>query len=108
MAQQGYWVLCEDIKANPEKDKEPSLCMARVEGFHYADVMGSSRTEVLNKIKKALRSNIQFLIDCYNDVPPPAYSDQPPPKKTIKGGAYLFIALAEIGLVAEMITPLLT
>lgn len=82
--------------------------MAQVDGFHYTDVMGRSRAEVISKIKKALRSNIQFLIDCYNDIPPPAYSDQPPPKKARVGGAYLFIALAEIGIMAEMIAPLLT
>ena len=64
MAQQGYWVLCEDIKANPDKDQEPTLCMAQVDGFHYTDVMGGSRAEVIYKINKTLRSNIQFLIDC--------------------------------------------
>lgn len=107
MAEQGYWVVCEDIHAGERKSGEPALCMAHVDGFHYADVMGGTRMEVLAMIRRKLKDNINFLLSCYNDVPPPATSDQPPSDKPVHGAAYLFIGLAEIGIMVEMLTPLL-
>lgn len=107
MAEQGYWVVCEDLHAGDRDAGEPALCMAHVDGFHYTDAMGGSRMEVLATIKKKLKDNIDFLLACYNDVPPPATSDEPPEDKSLPGAAHLFVSLGEIGVVAEMLTPMM-
>lgn len=108
MAVQGYWVVCEDIHAGNRKEQEPALCMGQVDGFHYTDVMAGSRMEVIAMVKQKLKDNIDFLLNCWNDIPKPKTSDNPPNEELIKGATYIFISLAEIGILAEMLTPLIS
>lgn len=103
MAQQGYWVVCEDLYAGKKKTPEPTMCMGYVEGFHHAEAMGASRREVLAVIKRKLQQNIRFLMDCYNEVPAPAFSDNPPRSENIPHSAYIFLELAEINVTSDML-----
>ncbi|MCI5059912.1 MAG: hypothetical protein MRY79_02445 [Alphaproteobacteria bacterium] len=108
MAQQGYWVVCEELyagknKQNPQKTQEPSMCMGYVEGFSAVEAMGGSRMEVLAVIRRKLRNNIRFLLDCYCDIPPPSYSDNPPTTNNVANAAYLFLGLEEIGVEPELL-----
>ncbi len=103
MAEQGYWVVCEDLYAGNKKTREPAMCMGHVNGFHYSEAMGGSRMEVLATIRKKLQENIRFLMDCYNDVPVPSFSDNPPLNDNIPNAAYVFLGLREISMTPEMI-----
>ena len=115
MAEQGYWVVCEEIHTNKtqlnkdhNKKPEPAVCMGSVDGFHYTDVMAGSRMEVLAMVRQKLKDNIDFLLNCYYDVPQPSTSDEPPSDKLVHGAAYIFVGLAELGVMAEMLTPMIS
>lgn len=105
MAQQGYWVICEDLYAGNKKTKEPTMCMGRVIGFHYAEAMASTRMEVLASVRQKLEENIRFFVDCYNDLPVPSTSDKPPESDSIPNSAYLFVSLADIEGIPDHCKP---
>lgn len=96
MAQKGYWIICEDLYAGNKVTQEPSMCLGYVEGFHYAEAMGGSRMEVLAIIRRKLKENIRFISDCYNDLPRPSTSDNPPEGTNKSNTAYLFLSLRDI------------
>ena len=96
MAQKGYWIICEDLYAGNKMTREPSMCMGYVYGFHYAEAMGRSRMEVLAIIRRKLKENIRFITDCYNDLPLPSDSDNPPQGQNKPHTAYLFLSLQDI------------
>lgn len=106
MAQQGYWVVCEDLYAESDTQREPAMYMGCVEGFSYAHVMGGSRMEVLARVRRKLQDNINFLLACYNDVPQPSYSDSPPEGNNVTNTAYIFLGLKEMKMTPEMLEPL--
>ena len=107
MPQQGYWIVCEDVYAGDQGSiKEPILCMGRVYGFGDAAAMASSRLEVLAILSSKLKDNINFLLDCSNDVPPPSVSDNPPPRlRNSDNTTCLFIPLEEIGVAPDTLLP---
>lgn len=109
MAQQGYWVVCEDLYADDDADIQTSTCcIGHITGFHYAEAMGGSRMEVLTTIKNKLNNNIRFLYDCYDEIPSPSTSDNPPSENNIINAAYIFVGLEEIGIKPEMLQLLST
>lgn len=102
MAVKGYWAVCEEIYAPTHSRrvglKTPSMCMVYVDGFFYADTMAPSRFEAVMRATKNLKENVRFLLDCYQDLPMPSYSDTPP-RQTFKDGVtLLFIPIKDIGL----------
>ncbi len=96
MAQKGYWIVCEDLYAGNKVTQEPSMCMGYVDGFYYVEAMGSCRMEVLATIRRKLKDNIRFLLDCYDDLPMLSDSDNPPQGNNKKNTAYLFLSLKDI------------
>lgn len=96
MAQKGYWVICEDLYAGNKVTREPSMCIGHVEGFCYVEAMGNSRMEVLATIRRKLKENIRFLLDCYDELPRLSDSDNPPKSQNRANIAYLFLGLKDI------------
>ena len=98
MALKGYWAVCEGICDPGCKDGQPSLYIVSVEGFFYADAMGPSRLNALYRARQNLSKNIQFLADCYADIPEPSSADTPPQRTYGEGTQLIFISLDDLGL----------
>ncbi len=109
MATRGYWALCEGIISDrPAQGRRaqtsipsPDICFVCIPGFFYADAMAPSRFEAVLRATQNLKNNIRFLMDFYQDVPTPSYSDTPPSRASKEGMIWLFIPLTEIGFSGE-------
>lgn len=77
--------------------QSPDLCFVCIPGFFYADAMAPSRLEAVLRATQNLKNNVRFLMDFYQDVPAPSYSDTPPSKGSKEGMMWIFIPLVEIG-----------
>ena len=101
MAIQGYWAVYEEVWPTNNQRRTPGsapMCMIHVEGFFNADVMATSQREAVLRVTKKLERNLHFLLDCYADIPAPAYSDTPPARKYPAGVTLLFIPLKDMGI----------
>ena len=98
MAQQGYWMICEELYPGNKSQGKPAVYMGLVEGFLNIHVMASTRLEVLEQAKDKLRQNIRFLQKVYQNLPEPSRSDTPYPDCGLPNAVHYFISLAEVSV----------
>lgn len=96
MAEQGYWMICEEIYSGDKKNGKPAVYIGMVEGFFDLQSMAKTRLEVLQDIKYKLQRNINKMVDQYQDVPEPSFSDSPHPDCGLPNAVHFFIPLSEV------------
>jgi len=97
MAQQGYWMICEEVYAGDKSKRKPGVYIGMVEGFFDIHAMAATRLEVLSIIKAKLKHNIKFLLKCYQDIPEPSNSNADVPNCDLPNAMHFFIPLDDLG-----------